>query len=1092
MVRPSVFAALMIALFGLTPMQAATAEPSGPALSYNRDIRPILSDKCFRCHGPDSASREADLRLDDRASATASRDGHASIVPGDPARSELVRRISTDDADLRMPPSDSELTLSDDERDTLRRWIAQGAKYEPHWAFIAPVRPPLPKPRDSAGLKNPIDHFVRARLEEEKLAPAPEADPVTLCRRLHLDLTGVPPTPAEVDAFVRACSPSSEDGEKAYEALVDKLLASPRFGERMATPWLDAARYADTNGYQSDGPRTMWRWRDWVIEAYNRNLPYDQFTVEQLAGDLLPNPSLDQLIATGFNRNHRINAEGGIIPAEYQVEYVADRAETTATVWLGLTLGCSRCHDHKYDPISQRDYYRLFDYFNRVPEPGKGVRDDNSPPFVRAPTREQAATLANLERKIKAAEQAWQAKLKELPAAEKAWAPKMTRNPSHWTIEEGLTARYRFDGTLVDDVDNETKIDLKKKPSYAGGPFGEAMEFDGRQAVNVAKTLPFDSEKPFSATVWVKPAEAKSQSVYSAVDAEANDGGIELRLIDGRPEVIISNRLLDDAIRIESKVALPAGQWSHVAWTYGGVKFADQVRLFIDGRPVETETKLDLLSNKFKATAELKIGTGEIGGPFTGRIADLRFYNRALPDDEAAIVYCGLSIRALAGRYPDFGDPASALKFREYFLRNDGFTEFGSVRDAVKSIEANRDALQKMMPTSMVMRDQADLRTTHILNRGEYDKPGEPVTAGVPAALPKLPGTTAAADAPQADRLALARWIVDRRNPLTSRVAVNRLWQLFFGIGLVKTSEDFGAQGESPVHPELLEWLAVEFAEGSDTSAGPKTKPWDVKAMIRLFVTSATYRQSSRATPELVARDPENRLLARGARFRLSAEAVRDSALAASGLLTERFGGPSVMPYQPEGLWEELSATSTKYVLSKGDDLYRRSLYTFRKRTIGPPSMMIFDGAGREMCVVRSARTNTPLQALNLLNDTAYVEAAGALAGLMMRDGGSTPAERIDFGFRRVLGRRPNADEQRVLIAGYERRLKEFQSDPKAARALLAHGTSGTTDEKDGGQSAKRTANAKSESAAYAPAELAAYATVANVLLNLDEFVTRE
>ena len=1074
----------------------ATADAPSPKVSFNRDVRPILSDKCFRCHGPDAASRQGDLRLDRRADAVAAREGPAIITPGKPESSELIARIDSHDADLRMPPADSELVLSETEREVLRRWIAEGAEYEPHWSFQPVVRPTPPQVRDSSGIRNAIDNFVRARLEQQKLQPSPEADPETLCRRLYLDLIGLPPTPAEVASFTKAyvsLSPGlpvsrSETKDKAtrrqgdkereavYEALVDRLLASPHFGENMARPWLDAARYADTNGYQTDGPRHMWRWRDWVIDAYNRNLPFDQFTIEQLAGDLLPQPRLDQQIATGFNRNHRMNAEGGIIAEEFLAEYVADRVETTSTVWLGLTMGCARCHDHKYDPLSQRDFYRMFAFFNNVPEPGKAIRDDNSPPFISAPTVEQQARLKQLDTEIAAAEKRW---IELEPQARRemlAWAPSQARNPSQWTVTDGLSARYPFDGALKDETDPKIEVVASSAPRFSGGPFGEAIEFDGNDSATVKEVLPFDSEAPFSSSVWIKPAAPQSSgTIYASVDADMSSLGVELRLVKGRVELVLAARVLDDVIRIESKAEIPAGEWTHLAWTYRGIKTADQVQLYIDGRPVETRIVADTLSNKFKASENLTIGSNPSGSGFRGRVADLRFYSRQLSNDEISVVFCGLSIRTLAQQAEAFGNPASALKLFEYYLAHDGHTPFGQARDALRDLQSSRRLFVAQLPTTMVMRDQPGLRTTHILTRGEYDKPGAAVTSGVPSELPELSTEGAV------NRLALARWLVDGRNPLTARVAVNRLWQQFFGVGLVKTAEDFGSQGEWPAHAALLDWLAAEFQEGdrpgdrSSLASAQRLAPgvWDVKHLIKLIVTSATYRQSSQVTAAQLARDPDNRLLARGARFRLSAEGVRDAALQASGLLKSRIGGPSVKPYQPDGLWEELASSKSPYEQSRGDDLYRRSLYTYRKRTVGPPGLMIFDAAGREACVVRSARTNTPLQALNLLNDVTYVEASRVLAERMMRDGGESVDARVAFGFRCAMSRQPSREELAVLRRGYERRLEEFRRHQDRAKQLLEQGASPVDDRLDA-------------------AELAAYATVAGVIFNLDEFVTRQ
>ena len=1054
--RAAVLAAVCASPFVAHPVRAATP------LTYNADVRTILSDKCFRCHGPDSAARQGDLRLDRRADAVADRGGAAAIVPGDPNRSEAYLRIVSQEAGERMPPDDSGLALSAQQRETLRRWIAEGAAYEPHWSFIPPVQPELPPAAGGGKTAHPIDRFVEARLAKLGVQSNPEADPAVLCRRLHLDLTGLPPTIAEVEAFVAAygSAKSPDAREQAYAATVDRLLASPRYAERMASPWLDAARYADTNGYQTDGPRRMWRWRDWVIDAFHRNQPFDEFTIEQLAGDLLPQPTLAQQIATGFHRNHRMNAEGGIIPEEFLAEYVADRVETTGTVWLGLTIGCARCHDHKYDPITQREFYQLFDFFNRVPEPGKALRDDNSPPTIMAPTDEQQVRLAKLQREVERARKAWETAQPEVARGEAAWAAEAVRDPARWTITEGLTLRIPFDETLPSLQGLKPTYSGSGRPSYGLGPFAWALQLDGRGSFQFDHVPKFDSEAVFSSAVWLRPSEKANATVYAAMDDAMSQNGIELRLVAGRPQVVLSGRILDDVVRVEADIPLPTDAWSHVAWTYDGTRDAAGVHFFIDGRPAKARVVTDTLSNKFKTTQPLGVGAGGTSGNYQGRIADLRFYDRALSAAEAAIVYCDLSIRALAQQSGRSADPAAAVKLREYYLRFAAPESLRRRRDAAVLAEEAVRKLHRELPTTMVMRDVPGLRKTHVLTRGEYDKPGEAVEAGLPAAL----GAGLPPGEP-ANRLALARWLVDRRHPLTARVAVNRFWQQLFGVGLVKTVEDFGVQGEWPIHRDLLDWLAVDFMEAGDG--------WDVKRLIKQIVTSAAYRRSSHVDGAAAAHDPENRLLARGARFRLSAEAVRDSALAVSGLLVERVGGPSIKPYQPAGLWEELGTGIVKYEQDHGAELYRRSLYIYRKRTVSVPMLATFDAAARETCVVRQSRTNTPLQSLNLLNDVTFVEAARALGARMMRDSASDPATRIARGFRLVTARQPTPDELRVLTAGFERRLAEYRRDPAAAAKLTAIGESPLDKSLD-------------------VVAWAAYTTVGNVLLNLDEFVTRE
>jgi hypothetical protein len=829
---------LPLAVLSLTCLSAGNAQTR--TIDFNRDVRPILSENCFRCHGPDEKERKAKLRLDTRDAAL----GHGAIVAGQPRQSELIARIGAD-GDKRMPPPKAGKSLTPAQIATLTRWVAEGAVWSDHWAFVPPKAPPQPEVVFKRWPRNPIDRFILARLERDSLQPSPEADRATLIRRASFDLTGLPPTPAEVDAFLHDPAPD------ALEKLVDRLLASPRYGERMALDWLDAARYADTHGYHIDSGRDMTRWREWVIDAFNANMPFDRFTIEQLAGDLLPNATTSQRIASGFNRNHMINFEGGAIPEEYHTAYIVDRVNTTATVWLGLTFNCAQCHDHKYDPFSQRDYYRMFAFFHNVPEKGLDGNKGNAPPLVRAPSPEQEREQARLTERVR-------------------------------------SLQAKLDGAIAD------------------------------------------------------------------VDA---------------------------------------------------------------------------------AQAQWEIGAGK----------------SKLPADIAAALAIPAEKRS----------PTRLKAIRSYFREN--------VSDVAKALAATLTAakreladLEKQIPTAMVMLEMERPRDTYILMRGQYDKKGEKVTAGTPAALPPLP-----AGAP-ANRLGLARWLVAPNNPLTARVIVNRLWQSLFGIGLVKTSEDFGSQGEWPSHPELLDWLAVEFMRTG----------WDVKKMMRVMVTSATYRQSSNVTPDRLARDPENRLLARMSRLRLPAEAIRDQALAVSGLLNGEIGGKSVSPYQPPGLWEELMSredsknwTAQTYTQSHGKDLYRRTMYTFWKRTCPPPTLATFDAPDREVCTVRRARTNTPLQALILQNDPTYVEASRKLAERLLREADTTDA-RITLAYRLVLSRTPNAAETQILARLFDKQRAKYQADPVAATRLLTVGEM-PRDQK------------------LAPADVAAWTTVTGVILNLDEAITR-
>lgn len=1071
---------LLLAVTGIGWLRPTFAEEPPAKVEFNRDIRPILADNCFKCHGPDAAQRKGDLRLDSQAAAFTPRDGSRAVVPGDAAASELFRRVASTAADEKMPPPDSGKTLTAAQIELLRRWIDEGAAWSSHWSLIAPVRSTPPAVERTDWPRNALDHFVLARLEREGLQPSAQAERAVLLRRVTLDLTGLPPTPAEVDAFLADESPD------AYERAVDRLLASPRYGERMAVRWLDAARYADTNGYQTDGERVMWRWRDWVIDAYNRNLPFDQFTVEQLAGDLLPGCTLDQQIATGFNRNHRGNAEGGIIPEEYAVEYVVDRVDTTATVWLGLTLACARCHDHKFDPFTQREYYQLFAYFNQVPERGKAVKYGNSPPLVASPTPDEQRQLRELDQRLAAAEQSFAQYGEALAAAQTEWEASIADGPTiEWSPDDGLAACFAFEGDftnkvapglvpggsgvesqaagddrrgIVDFRSAEERAFAKRKPTlvYHTGRVGRAMQFDGQSFVDAGDAAPLGFYDKFTLAAWVRLGGQRSGTIVSRMTDEPQADGYYLVAENGKIQLNLVKRWLDDALRVQTVRALDAGRWHHVAASYDGSRVAAGVKIHIDGQPEPLDVLLDDLNQSFETREPLRIGGGGgAEGRFQGSLDEVRVYRRRLADEEVQVLATADTVDRITRIAPTHRTAGQLEKMRACFLAT---AAPAAVRDAwqrVGQLRQRRASLTESFPTTMVMRDMPQPRETFVLLRGQYNQPGERVSAGVPGAVPPPP-----ADVPN-DRLRLARWLVDPRHPLTARVAVNRLWQMLFGVGLVKTIDDFGVQGQPPSHPELLDWLACEFI----------ARGWDVKAMLRLMVTSATYRQSSRSPPELRQRDPENRWLARGPRSRLPADMVRDQALASAGLLIEQSGGPSVKPYQPDGLWQELS--DSKYVQDHGEKLYRRSLYTFWKRTIPPPVMITFDAAGRETCIVRQTRTNTPLQALALLNETGFVEAARSLAERAMREGGAEPSGRITHLFRLVLARPPGAAEIDTLLAGYERHLERYRARPQAAADLLTVGESRVAGSID-------------------PSELAAYTAVAGVVLNLDETVTNE
>ena len=1026
----------------LLPLAAFSAEK----VSFNRDIRPILSDICFTCHGPDEKQRKGGLRLDIKEAAMKGGESGPAIVPGKPEQSEVYKRLVTHDADDFMPPKKTNKVLTPEQIDAFRRWIAEGAEYQGHWAFIKPERPAVP-----AKGANPIDAFVLARLEKENLKPQPEAPKETLIRRVTLDLTGIPPTPAEVDAFLADKSPD------AYGKVVDRVLASPRYGEHMAARWLDMARYADSNGFQSDTQRHMWHWRDWVINAFNQNKPFDQFTIEQLAGDLLPNAKREQIVATGFNRNHRLNGEGGRIVEEWFAETVIDRVETTGLTWMALTFNCCRCHDHKYDPITQKEFYQLFAYFNSNNE--NGVLDDfggagrtrrggNSHPVLALPTPEQEAQIAKFEKSMKEAEAQVASANKELAAAQAAWEPKfrteMQRGMNPWTPLQPKEVRSDGGATLTRQADG----------SYLAS--GITPPFD--QYLTVAPI----AEGSFSGLLLeVFPdASLPNQSlgrnsngnfVLTDVIAEINAPGLAkpLRATFTRAEADYNQQGYGVGLIVQDKPQRGKGGKKSQGWAIDGPTKRDARKaMFITGAPLTVPPN---------ATLSVTLRHDSIANHNIGRF---RLSTTSLPPATVQLdgAKVAPSIIAVLNAEPAKRTPAQRAELAKFFREN-ADNPVKRVESTVATTKKALEAVYAEIESTMVMEEIPQPREARILKRGEYDKPGEVVPRALPAVMPPLP-----AGAPN-NRLGFAKWLVSGEHPLTARVWVNREWERFFGTGLVKTSENLGSQAEWPSHPELLDWMATEFVR----------EKWDMKAMQKLIVTSATYRQSSRVTPETFAKDPENRLLARGPRFRLGAESLRDQALAISGLLVEKIGGPSVKPYMPAAVWDETSVYGDmrNYKEDTGEGLYRRTLYTIWKRTAAPPTMTMFDSPSREICMVKRSRTNTPLQALALLNEKTYIEAARVLAQRMIAEGGSTPEQRIAWAFRRATCREPRADEIKVLVAGLAKRTARFQQSAEEAAKILAVG--------------ETKADAK-----FNTVELAAYTGTANVLLNLDEIVTRE
>jgi mono/diheme cytochrome c family protein len=1013
---------------------AARADETRTDIEFNRDVRPILSRACFTCHGPDEASRKAGLRLDAREAALQpARSGEHAIVPGEPARSELIRRVTSDDPADVMPPPGAGHELSAAQKETLRRWIEQGAQYQRHWAYEPVRRPEVPALKDDFHRpRNPIDAFILKRLEEENLPPSPQASRETLIRRLSLDLIGLPPTPEEVDAFVSDTRPD------AYERLVERLLASPHYGEHWARAWLDMARYADTNGYEKDERRSAWPWRDWVIRAFNADMPFDQFTLEQLAGDLLPNPTRDQLIATGFHRNTMTNTEGGTDDEEFRVAAVVDRVNTTFEVWLGSTFACAQCHTHKYDPFTQREYYEVFDIFNQTRDRGRTLD-----PILELPTPEQAARKEAILTKIAPLERQLNTQTPELDAALAAWSAKRSENPAadngRWSVlaaaEASATDGVRLErqpdeswlstGELPDNSDYTLQFTAPSKPLTAlrlealtddrlpnGGP-GRHEESDFTLTTFSAEFVTPEGESiPISFNLAYADFEMSGYGAARAIDKDANSG-----------------------------------------WAVAAFEPANRVSrhaVFVAEKPVEPP-----------AGAVLKVHLRQQSSRAQHLLGRVRLAATDVPrEDHAAWAALPAAVRQILAK------PASERSDEEQKSLARHYRSIAPELEATrKAIRDLRNELPRNVPGTLVLEEVETRRETRIMLRGNFLNPGDPVSPGVPEILQPSSGPS------PTNRLTFARWLTSPENPLTARVFVNRVWASYFGIGLVETSEDFGSQGEPPSHPQLLDWLAAEFMQPTAASAtGVPAEPWSIKHLHRVIVLSATYRQASEVTPELFERDPYNRLLARGPRFRMSAEMLRDHALAVGGLLNRAIGGPSVMPYQPEGVWNN-PYSSDKWEESSGGNQYRRGIYTFWRRTSPYASFAAFDAPSREVCAERRVRSNTPLQALVTLNDPAFMVAANALAREVLSKAGPTTRERLEYAFRRVLSRRPSPAETLRLEELLRESLASFESDSEAAAAL--------------------TSGLDQPLLSLPVSEIAAWQIIANTLLNLDEALTK-
>jgi hypothetical protein len=1019
---------------------------SAEEIDFALDIRPILSDKCFACHGPDQKHRQGGFRLDQKESALGEADsGEIPVVPGKPDESELIARITSEDDLLRMPPRESNKQLTAGEIDLLQRWIASGAEWDEHWAFVAPQRPAVPEVERQDRVRNEIDAFILKRLERAGRELSPDADRVTLIRRVTFDLTGLPPTPEEVDAFLNDESP------QAYENVVDRLLASQRFGEHQARFWLDAARYGDTHGLHLDNYREMWPYRDWVIRAFNDNLPYDRFIIEQLAGDLLPEPTEEQLIATGFNRCHVTTNEGGSIAEEVRVRNVVDRVVTTGTVFMGMTFDCTRCHDHKFDPFTMEDFYALSAYFNSIDGPPlDGNRKDHAP-VLKVPSPEQSEQMDELNDRVASLEKELNRDWPEVTAAQLAWEQRLRADAPEsevaWSVLKPI--EYRSLGGAELEL-------LKDDSILAGGP-------------NPAKET-YEVIAKIEESGW-QGIRLEGLTHESLTDGGAGRSSNSNVVLTGF-EVYVAAEPADGTEPDWKRVELSQA-WADHEQPNGDFKIANA----IDGKP-ETGWAIEGFKKKENRFASFRTQEPVAGEPGLVKVVlkhesqygQHQFGRIRLSLTEANPIPTDVpqEILKIVRMDEDERDDTQRAQLREHF-RNEvtEHAEYVRVRDDLAAVKKEREELDNQIPTTLIWREKKEPQPAHLLNRGEYDQPGEPVDRRTPATLPPLP------EGVSNDRLGLARWLVDPSHPLTARVAVNRFWQQFFGTGIVRTSEDFGSQGEPPSHPQLLDWLAVQFIE----------EGWDTRQLLKRIVMSSTYRQSSKVTPELLQKDPANRLLARGPRFRLDAEMLRDQALFVSGLLVERIGGPSVKPPQPDGLWFAVGYSGSNTVRFKADEgpdkVHRRTVYTFIKRTAPPPQMSTFDGPSREACVMRRERTNTPLQALLLFNDPQYVEAAVALAARALRydeaadsDSRAADAERAAWMFRLCTARHPSDEELHDLLAGIEQERTHYRAHPEAAEKL-ASALSLPLEEP------------------IETSELAAWTMAANLLLNLDEVVTR-
>jgi hypothetical protein len=1011
---------------------ARAADPT--PIDFNRDVRPILSDNCFSCHGFDAKKRKADLRLDTAEGALAIKDGIQAVKPGNPGSSELVKRILSKDPDEIMPPPDSHKTLTPAQIHTLRQWIAQGAVYRKHWSFEPPQKAPVPATTPGT---RPVDAFLSAELAKHGLRPSPEAPRETLIRRVTLDLTGLPPTPAEIDAFLQDQSPG------AYERVVDRLLGSPRYGEHMARYWLDAARYGDTHGLHLDNERSMWPYRDWVVKAFNENLSFDQFTLWQLAGDLLPNATRDQRIASGFNRCNVTTGEGGSIAEEWLFRYAVERTETTVAVWMGLTAGCAVCHDHKFDPITAKDFYSLYSFFYSAADPAMDGNNLLTPPVLQLATPDQEKQLKDLEQDLAQKQKAIRDSIAQIQYSD----PASQNPPPPATTSETVWFDDDFPrGAKVESSGSPTTFVTADQGPVTSGKRALKRTAKGLEQDFYAKGPAFVIPQGGTLSVWCQIA---PDNPPKAIMVQFHVEGWNHRAVWGEESKIPFGK-----VNTPEKVVMgnlpEAGQW--VRLEFKAEKLGLKAGTKVDGFAF-TQFDGTVYWDKLSVTRLVDPAKDPQWSWAVWQKKNQGTRVNELPADLQNIV---------RGKKPEEWGEKDTQRIYHWWIEN----EYQGARESMQGLrseriatETKKKALADTIPSTLVMADLPKPRQAHVMERGQYDKPREPVSRRTPDVFPPLPNKE------DYNRIDLAQWLLSKENPLTARVTVNRFWQQFFGTGLVKSANDFGSQGDIPSHPELLDWLAVTFRD----------EGWDVKQLVRSIVTSAAYRQSAAVTPELLAKDPENRLLARGPRFRLDAEVLRDSALFVSGLLSPKIGGKSVRTYQPDNIWEPVGfsgSNTARYVRDSGESLYRRSLYTFWKRTAPPPSMTTFDAPARESFCLRRERSNTPLQALVLMNDVQHVEAARNFAQRILREGGNSDRDRLAFAWRSTAGRVPSEEEAALVLNTLNKQRTRYSSSPEDATKLITFGESKAP-------------------ADFPAAELAAWTLTANLLLNLDESLNK-